>query len=109
MTFWLVSLMVLFVNTTLSIEKTCKENQDEVWHYTVESLWNYCGITPNPPPPPPLPLISAFFYTEDIFSFFCHLLSPSLSAQKFGLDKNSLWEVFISSHWLRVQRPPPAG
>jgi len=40
-------------------------------------------------------VISAFFYTEDTISFFCHLLSPSLSAQKFGLDKKqSLGSVY---------------
>lgn len=73
MTSWLVYLRVLFVSTTLAIEKIYK--RDSRWGGSI-TLWNSLWIVVSTHTPHTV--ISVLFNTEDIFSFFCHLLSPSL-------------------------------
>lgn len=61
-----------------------------MWHYTVDLITNAHEHSH---------VISAFFYTEDIFSFFCHLLSPFLLFLK---PKSLVWSKTVFEKCLSV-------
>ncbi len=63
-----------------------------MWHHVV-------FFTMNPQALTRLTVISAFFYTEDVFSFFCDLLSPFLLFLK---PKSLVWTKTVFEKCLSV-------